>query len=219
LIVRVGLGRSVWHFRLCLAASAFLFLVCSVFSAGSHDPDEYFQNVEFASAKLSITDKADLPWEYRAEMRPVAAASHLCGSARAAGYLGVQRPLTLLFLFRLVTAIFAWSSLCAGRRGPPLDRRRAERAVYNSIAAFLWLLPFLGVRTSGETMATSALCFGIALLEWRTNLLTGRGSFVFAVLAGIAFGLCFDFRYTSGVMAAGAGLWYLRPAKKRLPFL
>jgi phosphatidylinositol glycan class B len=205
------------HFRLCLAASAFLFLVCSVFSAGSHDPDEYFQNVEFASAKLSITDKADLPWEYRAEMRPWLQPAIYVGVARAAGYLGVQRPLTLLFLFRLVTAIFAWSSLwtlvVAGRRW--IDGEAERRRLY-SIAAFLWLLPFLGVRTSGETMATSALCFGIALLEWRTNLLTGRGSFVFAVLAGIAFGLCFDFRYTSGVMAAGAGLWYLRPAKKRL---
>ena len=174
------------HFRLCLAASAFLFLVCSVFSAGSHDPDEYFQNVEFASAKLSITDKADLPWEYRAEMRPWLQPAIYVGVARAAGYLGVQRPLTLLFLFRLVTAIFAWSSLwtlvVAGRRW--IDGEAERRRLY-SIATFLWLLPFLGVRTSGETMATSALCFGIALLEWRTNLLTGRGSFVFAVLAGI----------------------------------
>jgi phosphatidylinositol glycan class B len=205
------------HFQFCLAASAFLFLVCSVFSAGTHDPDEYFQIVEFASTKLSISSTADLTWEYQEQMRPWLQPSIYVGVARAAAHFGVQRPLTLLFLFRLLTAVIAWSSLwtlvAVGRRW--FDGEVERRRLY-SIAAFLWLLPFLGVRTSGETLATSALCFGIALLEWRTSLSKSRGRFGLAVLAGIAFGLCFDFRYASGVMAAGAGLWYLRPAQERL---
>jgi len=37
-----------------------------------------------------------------------------------------------------------------------------------------------------------------------------------AALAGLSFGLCFDFRYGSGVMAAGAALWYLRRRERRL---
>ncbi len=204
------------HFQYCLAASAFFFLVCSVFSTGFDSTDEYFQIVEFASTKLSITNTADLPWEYREEMRPWLQPAIYVGVARAAGYLGIHRPLTLLFLFRLLTGLIAWSSLwtlvVAGRRW--IDGEVERRRLY-SIAAFLWLLPYLGVRTSGETLATSALCFGIALLEWRTSLLNRRGSFWFAVLAGVAFGLCFDFRYASGVMAAGASLWYLRPAEER----
>jgi hypothetical protein len=137
--------------------------------------------------------------------------------ARAAEHFGIQRPLTLLFLFRLLTAVIAWSSLwtlvVAGRRW--MDGEAERRRLY-SIAAFLWLLPFLGARTSGETISTCALCFGIALLEWRANLSNRGGSFAIAVLGGMAFGLCFDFRYASGVMAAGAGLWYLRLAQGRL---
>ena len=57
------------HFRRCLAASAFLFVVYAIFSTGYLRPDEYFQTVEFASSKLGITDTADLAWEYAQKMR------------------------------------------------------------------------------------------------------------------------------------------------------
>ena len=43
------------------------FLICSVFSVGSYQGDEYFQIVEFASSKLSLTNAADLTWEYHAK--------------------------------------------------------------------------------------------------------------------------------------------------------
>jgi len=218
----MALDRSRWtwperrHFQYCLAASAALFLVCSIFSAGPHDPDEYFQIIEFAATKLSITNTAELAWEYREQMRPWLQPAIYVGVAQAAGYFGIQRPLTLLFLFRLATALIAWSSLwtlvAAGRRW--IDGAIERRHLY-SIAALLWLLPFLGVRTSGETLATAALGFAIALLEWRTDMQSRGARFGVALLAGTAFGLCFDFRYASGVMAAGAGLWYLRPAKER----
>jgi GPI mannosyltransferase 3 len=205
------------HFRYCLAASALLFLLCSIFSAGTHDADEYFQIVELASVKLSISDPAGLPWEFKEQMRPWLQPAIYVGVARTAGYFGIHRPLTLMFLFRLVTAIVAWSSLwalmIAGRRWLADE---AQRRFLYSIAALLWLIPFFGVRTSGESFATSALCIGIALLEWRTNLFSRRGGFGLAALAGLAFGLCFEFRYTSGVMAAGAALWYLRPSVGRV---
>ena len=103
--MRAGFIRDSWiwperrHFQFCLAVSAFLFLVCAVFSAGTHDPDEYFQIIEFASTKLSITDTADLTWEYREQMRPWLQPAIYVGAARAAGHFGIHRPLTLLFLF------------------------------------------------------------------------------------------------------------------------
>lgn len=204
------------HLRYCIAASALIFLVCSIFSVGFHNPDEYFQTVEFASAKLSATDTGNLPWEYREEMRSWLQPAIYVGVSRAAEYLGVERPLTQLFLFRLITAVIAYSSLwmlvVAGRHwiAGEIDRRRLY-----SIAAFLWLLPFLGARTSSESLATSALCCGIALMEWRTSLLDRKGRFALAALAGMALGLCFEFRFANGIMAAGAGLWYLRPAYRR----
>jgi GPI mannosyltransferase 3 len=205
------------RFQYCLAASAVLFLICSIFSTGTHNPDEYFQTVEFASTKLGLTNPAELPWEYREQMRSWLQPAVYVGVARAAAEFGIHRPLTLLFLFRLATALAAWSSLwalvVAGRRWIADE---AERRQLYAIAAFLWLLPFLGVRTSTESFATSALCFGIAALTWRATLPGRGGRFWLAVLGGLAFGVCFEFRYGSGVMAAGAGLCYLRPAQQRL---
>lgn len=205
------------HLRYCIIASAFFFLISSIFSVGYHTPDEYFQIVEFASAKLSISSTADLPWEYWEEMRSWLQPAIYVGVARAAELVGVGRPLTLLFLFRLVTAAVACSSLwmlvIVGRRwiAEDIDRRRLY-----SIAAFLWLLPFLGARTSSESLSATALCCGIAVMEWRTNFINREGRLGLAVLAGLAFALCFEFRFASGIMAAGAGLWYLLPANGRL---
>jgi GPI mannosyltransferase 3 len=205
------------HFRWCLAASAFLFVVHAIFSTGYLHPDEYFQTVEFASSKLGITDTADLPWEYREQMRSWLQPALYVVVGEAAEALGLRRPLVLLLMFRFVTGVVAWSALwtliIAGRRW--IEGEDQRRLLY-SIAALLWLLPLLGVRTSGETAASAALCFGIAALEWRADLQDRTTRFLAAVLGGLAFGLCFELRYPSGVMAAGAGLWYLYSARQRL---
>jgi GPI mannosyltransferase 3 len=205
------------HFRRCLAASAFLFLIYAIFSTGYLRPDEYFQIVEFASSKLGITDTAELPWEYREEMRSWLQPALYVVVGEAAEALGIRRPMALLFVFRLVTGLVAWSALwtliIAGRRW--IDGEEQRRRLY-SIAALLWLLPLLGVRTSGETAATAALCFAIASLEWRADLQNRMLRFLAAVLGGMAFGLCFGLRYPSGVMAAGGGLWYLYSTRQRL---
>ena len=205
------------HFRRCLAASAFLFAVYAIFSTGYLHPDEYFQTVEFASSKLGITDTPDLPWEYREQMRSWLQPALYVVVGEAAEALGIRRPMALLLVFRLVTGLVSWSALwtliIAGRRW--IDGEEQRRHLY-SIAGLLWLLPLLGVRTSGETAASAALCFAIAALEWRADLQDRMRRFLAAVLGGVAFGLCFELRYPSGIMAAGAGLWYLYSARQRL---
>jgi GPI mannosyltransferase 3 len=205
------------HFRRCLAASALLFVVCAIFSTGYLHSDEYFQTVEFASSKRGITNPAELPWEYPEKMRSWLQPAFYVVVGEAADALGLRRPMLQLFVFRLVTGLVAWSALwtliIAGRRWIAGEEQR--RRLY-SIAALLWLLPILGVRTSGETAATAALCFAIALLEWRGDLQDRMLRFLAAVLGGMAFGLCFGLRYPSGAMAAGAGLWYLYSTRQRL---
>jgi hypothetical protein len=192
-------------------------VVYAIFSTGHLHYDEYFQTVEFASSKLGITDTADLPWEYREKMRSWLQPALYVVVGEAAQTLGIRRPMVLLFVFRFITGLVAWSALwtliIAGRRW--IDGEEQRRRLY-SIAALLWLLPLLGVRTSGETAATAALCFAIASMEWRADLQDRMLRFLAAVLGGIAFGLCFGLRYPSGAMAAGAGLWYLYSTRHRL---
>jgi phosphatidylinositol glycan class B len=205
------------YFSRCLVASAFLFVVYAILSTGHLHSDEYFQTAEFASSKLGITDTAELPWEYREKMRSWLQPAFYVVAGEAAEVLGIRRPMVLLFVFRFVTGLVAWSALwtliVAGRRW--IDGEEQRRCLY-SIGGLLWLLPLLGVRTSGETAATAALCFAIASLEWRSDLQDRMLRFLAAVLGGVAFGLCFELRYPSGIMAAGAGLWYLYSTKQRL---
>jgi phosphatidylinositol glycan class B len=195
-----------------------LFLLCAAFTS-FHHWDEYFQIVEPASAKLGRTSPANLTWDYQEKMRPWLQPAFYVGLARAAAVVGIDRPLTLLFLFRLFTGVISWVALwslvVAGRHW--IEDEEERRRLY-SIAAFLWLVPYLGVRTSSETMATSALCLGIALLEYRTAFKTEKARVALAAFAGAALGLCFEFRYGSAAMAAGAALWYLVRAQKPILF-
>jgi hypothetical protein len=208
------------QFRICLAISALFFLTASIFSVGSYNPDEYFQVVEFASTKLGLSNPADLPWEYANEMRGWLQPAIYVAVARLAEFVGIYRPLTLLFLFRLVTAIVVWSAvwslIAVGRRW--LEREEDRRLLY-WVTALLWLLPFMAPRTSGETMSAAMVCFGVAALQCRLRLRTGPGLFGLSVLAGLAFGLCFEFRYPSVFMAAGAALWYLWVGPARILLL
>jgi GPI mannosyltransferase 3 len=209
------------YFRLCLIASGLLFLSCAIFSVGSYHVDEYSDVVEYAATKLGISDAAELPWGYRAELRSWLQPAIYVGVARTAELVGIHRPLTLYLLFRLVTAAIAWSSLWTlihAGRGWIADEA-GRRRLY-TFAALLWLLPYLGARTSAETMSTSALCFGIACLEWRSiasmRALGLMRVFGLALAGGAALTLCAVFRYPSGIMAAGAGCWYLGQGPKRL---
>jgi hypothetical protein len=105
-----------------------------------------------------------------------------------------------------------WMLVVAGRRWLASE---ADRRILYLVTTLLWLLPYLGVRTSGEAMSGAMLCVGIALLEWRTGRVTFSSRVTFAILAGFAFGLCFEFRYPTVVMAGGAVLAYLRDPFER----
>src|SRR5207249_5709053 len=84
------------HFRWCLGASAFLFVIYAIFSTGDLHPDEYFQTVEFASSKLGITDATDLAWEYREKMRSWLQPAFYVVVGEAAEALGLRRPIVLI---------------------------------------------------------------------------------------------------------------------------
>lgn len=208
--------RERTSFHLCLVLSAVLYFACAFFCDGFHHADEYFQIIEFASSKLGLTPTADLPWEYHAQARSWIQPAIYVGLTKAAAAFGIDQPLTLMFLFRLFTGLISWASLwtliVTGRRWIADEKDR--RAVY-LLAALLWLIPYLGVRTSGETLSSALLCAGIALLEWRGDQSSRAMRFTCAVMAGFTFGLCFEFRYPSVVMAAGAALFYLRASVGR----
>lgn len=204
-------------FRWSLLASALAYVVYAALCAKFINVEEYLQVVEFASLKLGRTGASELTWEYGARIRGWIQPGLYVAVVRAAASLGIDRPVLQLFLLRLVTGAVSWASLwmliAAGRRWVAEE---ADRRKLYLIAALLWLMPYLGVRTSSETMSTAMVCIGVALLAWREDIAAPAHSLAVAAFAGFAFGLCFEFRYGSVVLAIGAAAAFLRNPRGRL---
>jgi hypothetical protein len=75
-----------------MAIGLLLILVAAVRSEGFHHPDEHFQVLEFAGAKLGLTPWSALAWEYRDQMRPWLQAALYTLGARGLAWPRRPRP-------------------------------------------------------------------------------------------------------------------------------
>jgi phosphatidylinositol glycan class B len=123
--------------------------------------------------------------------------------------VGVNDPFVLTFLLRLLTVMLAFWSIPAFVRstlhliGPQLHRP------YMLLSFFLWFLPFLNVRFTGETWSGLLFLLGLA------SLLSPKGKVSRYWHTGIFFGLAFLCRPPVLMMIAGAALWLAIIHKER----
>ncbi len=174
-------------------------------SAGYYHPDEQFQTLEFAAARLGITPPEALPWEFGHRMRSWLQPGLYVLVLRALRPL-TTNPFAWATALRLLSAVYGWVALaglalCCGRWLPDLS---ARRVAIRMLAVFC-LLPFVLVRTSSESLAASSFCLGVALQELAAD--DDRRTGWAAVVAGLLFGLAFEFRFAVGVMVAGWLAW------------
>jgi phosphatidylinositol glycan class B len=197
-----------------------LHLAAAVLSSGWFAYDEHWQVVEFANAILDRTPRAELPWEYRARIRPSLQPFLYAGLEWLLLHLGVANPFVMAGVFRVVTSLGAFAATmlagrvaCRGFGGSP-----ARRWVTPTLA-LTWFLPYLHARTSSENASEMAFLFGFATLalglgstEERRRELRAPA----ALLVGVLFGLAFELRYQAGFLVLGALLWCLVIARLRL---
>lgn len=194
-----------------LGVALLLILVAAVQSDGFHHPDEYFQVLEFLSAKLGRTPFPDLPWEYSHRVRPWLQPALYFVAARAWATMGIQDPFAWALSFRLFSGLLAWLSLaglalCVHGWLPGVEARRAAVGAL----CLLWFIPYLAVRTSSESLAASCAVLGLSLLVLTSPAGDGEPAQTSAValsLVGLLFGLAFQFRYAVGVMIASSIAW------------
>jgi phosphatidylinositol glycan class B len=193
-----------------------LILLAAVWSDGFHQSDEHFQTLEFAGWKLGRTPVSDLPWEFGARMRAWLQPALYVAVVRALEAAGMRDPFHQAFVLRLVSGLLAWAALVALTRAAwllvPGDGPRRWSVRLTWLAFFT---PYLAVRTSSESLATSCLVLGLVAL---VTSLGGRTRPPPGLLlaAGALFGLAFELRYAVGVMIAGALLWAVFPGGLRM---
>jgi len=219
----LGLGDREWRRFLArwLGVAAILIGLAAFQSDGYHHPDEYFQTLEFAGAKLGLTPLEDLPWEYSTRMRSWLQPGMYVVLARVLDVAGVQDPFAWTLVFRLVSGALGWLavvalSLSAWLFFPSLDVRRTAVAAL----CLTWFVPYLSVRTSSESLSGSCLILGLVLLVWaaQDGSSVNRGSAQRLAIAtsGLLLGLAFELRFAVAVSAVSVVAWALVVA--RLPW-
>ncbi len=207
-----GLGDDAWRrfVRRWAIVSLLLILVASWFSYGFYQFDEYYQVTELVSYKLGKTPESELAWEYHQRIRPWLQPGVYYVAARAMMAVGIDNPFTLSFAFRLMSGVCSWGAIVSLMLSAyALFRDDGQRRIAVVLLALLWMIPYQAVRTSSESMSGNFLALGVAaLVLGSSGELTKRRFPISALaLAGLSFGLAFEFRYQIAFAVAGTVLW------------
>jgi phosphatidylinositol glycan class B len=208
------------HLAVTLVATC----VTAWFSYAYFHNDEYFQVIELTRAKLGDVDPRVLPWEHAQRMRPWLQPFLYWLVARPLWGAGVRDVFVLAFVFRLLTGLANVSALALFLRTTlPWMRTEEERRAHVRVVTLLGFLPYLFVRTSSETGSMGALTAAFALLlegaapvdgsRWSVPALARPGR---AALAGLLFGVAFELRFQTALVALGVLAWAWRVGEAAL---
>lgn len=184
--------------------SGLTLVVAAFFSVGYLHPDEHFQIIEFAGLKLHLTEKVNLPWEFHNQMRPVIQPLIVVLVYRFFSLFGTPDPFFVAFILRLLTAGISFLGMW-------MVYHVYEKKIENNIlqkwflflSFFLWFLFFTGIRFTSETWSGSVFLIAFAYLQNKKPQFIWQEYF----MTGLLLGLSFLFRYQTGLLILGLGLW------------
>lgn len=133
-----------------IVAGVYIFMAWS--SNGYYHADEHYQLIEFAGLKLGTNSSADLPWEFKEQMRPAFQPVIAYFVLSLLKVLNINDPYHQMFVLRLLSAVLA--ILVFTFFIQTTKNRFKEDSVqilYPLLFYFLWFIPFLSVRFSSET--------------------------------------------------------------------
>lgn len=207
---RLALSRLV---NKHLAALFVVTCITAWFSYAYFHPDEYFQVIEYARAKLGFVDPKVLPWEYAQRMRPWLQPFIYFLIGRG---LGIRDVFAFAFACRLVTGIANVGAVAMFLRTTlPWFRTDEEKLVHLRVVTCLGFLPYLFVRTSSESGSMAALTAAFALVlrdaqprddgrKWTIPSLEHGWRLS---LVGVLFGVAFECRFQTAFFALGLVAW------------
>ncbi len=208
------------HRRLFLAGLV-AYLLAALCGAGFTHPDEHFQILEFASARLGLSPLTDLPWEYHERIRPTLQPVVAMGVIWFLRHCGILSPFVIAAVLRVGIALLGFFVTCRAVLAlEPRLRREDSRKFLVSGAMLLWFMPLLSSRFSSENLAAILILAAVSLLS--AQLGEDRADdppLRLFLAAGALLGLAFFARFQIAFAILGIGLWLLwvaRVGEKRL---
>lgn len=185
-------------------------LIAAYFSFGFYHLDEHYKIIELTSYKLGKTPEAELLWEYHCQSSPWLQPAIYYGIAKVAMLVGVENPFKLAYLFRLFDGMCCWIAVVSLMlTARVFFREPAHRKASVMILALLWLIPYLAVRTSCESLSCDLISIAVAALMLGSSSIGERREFPRSTLliVGLFCGLAFDVRYQLAFAAVGIMGW------------
>lgn len=208
--------RSIEGFvRRHLAIVGVVTLVTGWLSYAYFHIDEYFQVLEWTRFHLDQVEAWALPWEHASRMRPWLQPFAYWLVGRALEIVGSRDPFALACVCRLVTGALNVAALALFlRTALPWLPTLPEKRVFVRLATLLGFLPYLFVRTSSEAAAIGACTAAFAILLRgaapdgpRTWSVPALGRPMPAFVGGLLFGVAFEARYQTAILALGVVAW------------
>lgn len=189
-------------------------------SIGYYHEDEHFQIIEFLSYKLGFGLADDLPWEYRAQLRPWFQISFYYVIYKMLTFLNINDHFHIMFIFRLISGIVGWFSLLYLTKSIVKWDNISLQFIQNILITLTGFIPIILVRTSGESLAISFFLIGLSIILSKLKLDEKTDDITFSwwrlLLAGICFGMAFEFKFQSAVLTLGFLLWLLFISKRKI---
>lgn len=186
--------------RKLLVFAALVHLITAIFSEGFFQFDEHFQILEFLGHKLNGTSAADLPWEYREQIRPWFQVFIYYLILYPLKALGLTSPFLQATVLRVFTSLISLVSLFYLKDYLPLKEKR-QKLVF-LVLSLSWFTPMIHSRASSENLSATFLFFGLVLLFnslKNENLLKG-------IFTGLVLGCAYLVK--SQIALAVAFLWF-----------
>ena len=186
----------------------FIYCVAAWFSIGYHYPDEHFQVLEFCNYKLGKIAASQLPWEFKAQMRPALQPAIAFAVINGLKVFKVNNPFVYAIVLRLIIAFFGWLIYCRIILLLLPNFTTSKGRLFFVMAGFcVWFTPYINVRFASENACAIALLWAIYFL-----LKDKKNSSFF--IAGIFLGLSFYFRYQIAFAIMGVGFWQIFQKEK-----
>ena len=192
---------------------AFLvYFIAAWFSVGHYHDDEYYQILDFAAYKLGFQMQNSLMWEHESAVRSGLQPFIAFIVAKLSMFANVTSPFIWAFYLRLLTLIVSFLALFAFFK--VIKEENSVDRYFPWVLFFLlfsWIQIFVNIRFSSEGWSSSLFLLSYAIYFSNQSSYVKKYFFV-----GLFLGLAFLFRFQTGFLILGLGLWIIFHRKETI---